>query len=372
MNKLIRYVPGVVGALLFCLCIPVMAQNPSAVCQAEIARAKALTPASSAVATIDFDVETYRSQLSDCSASAVEYAKSSIAAEQERISNWDRKEQDRISRFELRLCFSRAHLNRCNASDNSQNRSNNSNNAVRPAESLRQESDPRNSQLQRERESATQLAEQRQKAVDQARQGKPKRHVVAREAHNCLKPQTGGGVINNCPYAVEYSYCVLRPEPNTWSELFTCGKNIGSWQIGPGPNTRAIMHTAGQATYWFACRYGDTLSKPDGVSPVDLEFQAGRGLTGRCAEWGGGGAAASASQANAAPPAEPARQAVQQMVPPAQPAFTPGVCTRADKQTSKRIQLYAGGPLEYCACIPGYSYEATRCRCLERPGALGC
>lgn len=142
--------------------------------------------------------------------------------------------------------------------------------------------------MQSEVARSLQITAQRQHTVDQARAGKPRRHVVAREAHNCLKPQAGGGVINECPYAVEYSYCVLRPRPNTWSESFACGKAMGSWQVGPGPNSRAIMHTAGEATYWFACRYGESISKPDGVSPVDLEYQAGRGILGRCSEWGAG------------------------------------------------------------------------------------
>lgn len=145
-----------------------------------------------------------------------------------------------------------------------------------------------NPALQAQLDLSLQLAARRQSEVDRARAGKPKKHVVAREAHNCLRPQKGGGVINDCPYAVEYSYCVLRPERNSWSESFTCGKSMGSWQIGPGPNSRAIMHTAGEATYWFACRYGESLGKPDGVSPVDLEYQAGRGILGRCAEWGTG------------------------------------------------------------------------------------
>ena len=56
-------------------------------------------------------------------------------------------------------------------------------------------------------------------------------------------------------------------------------------QIGPGPNSRSIMHTAGEMTYWIDCRYGETLFKPDKISPVDNEFQRGRGLTGRCGEW---------------------------------------------------------------------------------------
>jgi len=133
------------------------------------------------------------------------------------------------------------------------------------------------------------LAETRQAQVDRARQGKPKRHVAGQEAHKCLRPQRGGGVINDCPYAVEYHYCVYHPVKDSWSEAFDCEKsNGGSWQIGPGPDSRSIMHTGGETTYWFACKYGPTLHKPDGISPADLKFERGRGLTGRCAEWGSG------------------------------------------------------------------------------------
>lgn len=155
-----------------------------------------------------------------------------------------------------------------------------------PSANTNQETQRLNAQLNE----AMARAEKRQADVDRARQGKPKRHVLGAEAHNCLKPQRGGGVINECPYAVEYDYCVLRPEKDSWSASFDCEKGkFGSWQIGPGPNNRSIMHTAGLTTYWFACRYGETLHKPDGISPADIEFQLGRGLLGRCAEWGSGG-----------------------------------------------------------------------------------
>ena len=134
------------------------------------------------------------------------------------------------------------------------------------------------------------LAQKHQADVDRKRQGKPKRHVAGAEATKCLTPQTDGGVVNSCPFAVEYSYCVFHPTKDSWSASFDCEKTKGgSWQIGPGPNSRSIMHTAGEATYWFACKYGPTLHKPDGISPADIEFQLGRGLLGRCAEWGAGG-----------------------------------------------------------------------------------
>jgi hypothetical protein len=140
-------------------------------------------------------------------------------------------------------------------------------------------------QLTAQRNQAVGLAQQRQADVERRREGKRKRHVLGQEAHNCLKPR-GGVVVNNCPYAIEYSYCVYHPVKDSWSASFDCEKTSGgSWQIGAGPNATSILHTEGEMTYWFACRYGETLSKPDKISPADIEFQRGRGLLGRCAEW---------------------------------------------------------------------------------------
>jgi hypothetical protein len=108
--------------------------------------------------------------------------------------------------------------------------------------------------------------------------------VVRAHAHHCLKPKIaeGGGVDNICPFAVEYSYCVYRPTKDSWSESFECGKSGGSWQVGA--RQTSIMHTSGEKVYWFACKYGESLSKPDGISPKDVTF-AGDRLVGRCAEW---------------------------------------------------------------------------------------
>ncbi len=131
---------------------------------------------------------------------------------------------------------------------------------------------------------AVTLAKKRQADLDRARQGKAKRHQAGLEAHECLKPQPGGGVINACPYAVEYIYCVYRPTRGSDSGFMDCEKNGGGmWHIGPGPNSVGVMHTSGETTYWFACKYGPTVDKPDGGSAVDVHFQVGRGLLGRCA-----------------------------------------------------------------------------------------
>ena len=130
------------------------------------------------------------------------------------------------------------------------------------------------------------LALRNQERADQARQRLPRLHKSGSIAHHCLKPQPGGGMLNDCPYAIEYSYCVLRPAKDSWSQAFDCDKGLGgSWQVGAGPGTPVLIHTGGETTYWFACRYGETLHKPDGISPVDIEYQRGRGLLGRCGEW---------------------------------------------------------------------------------------
>ena len=141
--------------------------------------------------------------------------------------------------------------------------------------------------LTKERRDAMVLAERRQADLDYVRAGKPKLHNGGSVAHHCLKPQPGGGMLNDCPYAVEYHYCVFRPKKDSWSEGFDCEKKLGGvWHVGPGPGTPALIHMGGEITYWFACRYGESVQKPDGIAAVDIEFQLGRGLLGRCAEWG--------------------------------------------------------------------------------------
>lgn len=117
----------------------------------------------------------------------------------------------------------------------------------------------------------------------------PRGHVKEAEASHCLKPlhRVGGGVVNDCPFSIEYSYCVERPTKGSWSEQFECGKDGGSWQVGAGPGKKSIMHTAGAKVHWFACKYRSPgATKPDGISPAGVTYVPGRGLVGRCAEWG--------------------------------------------------------------------------------------
>ena len=110
-------------------------------------------------------------------------------------------------------------------------------------------------------------------------------HVPEAMAHQCLRVGQDGGVSNGCAFAIEYSYCVFRPKPGSNSAAFNCEQQrFGSWQIGP--HGRAIMHAAGERTYFFGCRYGASISKPDGISPADVRYEPNRGAVGRCSEWG--------------------------------------------------------------------------------------
>ncbi|MEO8000279.1 MAG: hypothetical protein ABI644_00275, partial [Arenimonas sp.] len=110
-------------------------------------------------------------------------------------------------------------------------------------------------------------------------------NVPEANASNCLAPQKEGGVINNCAFAVEYSYCVVQPKPGSWAASFDCNQGkSGSWQVGP--NSRAIMQTAGLQVAFFGCRYGPTLGKPDGISPADFRYNPNGLPSGRCREWG--------------------------------------------------------------------------------------
>lgn len=110
-------------------------------------------------------------------------------------------------------------------------------------------------------------------------------NVADANATHCLVPQKEGGVINNCDYAVEYNYCVVQPTPGSWAASFDCNQGkSGSWQVGP--NSRAIMQTAGSQVAFFGCKYGPTLSNPDGISPADFRYNANGMPSGRCREWG--------------------------------------------------------------------------------------
>lgn len=199
-----------------------------------------------------------------------------------------------IARHRMELCLARARLAECNRSQSAAGPGRPG--TPQPSANIAPASPPIASgnsaadeqQLTAQVSNAIALFEKRRADIDMARKGKPKLHKSGSVAHHCLKPQPGGGMLNDCPYAVEYHYCVFRPRKESWAVGLDCEKNQGgAWQVGRGPGTPVLMHLGGgEITYWFACRYGETLQKPDGISPADIEFQDGRGLLGRCAEWG--------------------------------------------------------------------------------------
>ncbi len=285
---------SLMGVFLICASAQVAAQ----VCEAEFKALHADQPAAG------YNTKSYYDEMiknffsgSSCTTVQQRLARTSEGYEEFRRSNPSRA--DEIARVGLNICILRARLAQCGSPQVSpiplRNVEINRPSPTNPVGSnspanVRPEAQGLNAQMraadQLALNTATAYAQKRQADVDRARQGKPKRHIAGQEAHSCLRPDVGGGVTNACPYAVEYSYCVYRPTKDTWSASFECGKNGGNWQIGPGPNSRSVMHTAGEMTYWFACKYGETLSKPDGISPADIEYVAGRGLVGRCAQWG--------------------------------------------------------------------------------------
>ena len=112
-------------------------------------------------------------------------------------------------------------------------------------------------------------------------------HVPGAVATQCLAIKPDGGVNNRCDFAIEYVYCVSKPTAGSWSASFDCSRGkSGAWQIGP--RSTAIMQTSGEGVQFFACRYGPSLSKPDGISPADFRpgSSASSVPTGRCKEWG--------------------------------------------------------------------------------------
>ena len=198
--------------------------------------------------------------------------------------------------------------------------------------------------------------ENAQKAVDQDRRGNAKRHSLSAEAHQCLKlikqPRMYGGLTNTCNYAVEFNFCLYHPENDSWGAMFDCEKGNGSggsWQVGPLKNVAA--HTNGaERVHWFACRWGETLGKPDGVSPADVHFDRGsRRMMGRCASWG-----RETERYNPAP------TPVSQPVSPApRPTYV------APPEPIRR-------PYVIDVCTPGSGYDAKRCSCKTNPRAAGC
>lgn len=207
-----------------------------------------------------------------------------------------------------------------------------------------------------------------QDAVDQDRRGTAKRHVAAAAAHQCLKlikePRMYGGLTNTCNYAVEFNFCLYHPEKDSWGAMFDCEQGNGSggsWQVGPLKNV--ALHTNGaERVHWFACRWGETLGKPNGVSPADVHFDGGR-MMGRCSTWG-----RETERYNSASASQPVQQSVQRPAGAAQQTNSASTSTSASASTastqtgsqaskSTSSQQLAGGTGKWPAGVePGNLY----------------
>lgn len=112
--------------------------------------------------------------------------------------------------------------------------------------------------------------------ADAKKQGR-RRHDPAMEAHECIQPNFGGlygGMVNSCPYKVNYTYCGSRPTENSWlKDIMECEKQkFGA--DGVGPNRESASHTKGvQSIHWFACK--------DPALPMDSSFEGGQ-IQARC------------------------------------------------------------------------------------------
>ena len=136
-------------------------------------------------------------------------------------------------------------------------------------------------QQPQQQESAQKAAAQAREAqakgdADAQRQGR-RRHDPAMEAHECIQPNFGGlygGMVNSCPYKVNYTYCGSRPTENSWlKDIMECEKQkFGA--DGVGPNRESASHTKGvQSIHWFACK--------DPALPMDSSFEGGQ-IQARC------------------------------------------------------------------------------------------
>lgn len=112
--------------------------------------------------------------------------------------------------------------------------------------------------------------------ADAKRQGR-RRHDPAMEAHECMKPNFGGlygGMINSCPYKVNYTYCGFRPSENSWlKDIMDCEMQKFGLDAASA-NREDAAHTKGvESIHWFACK--------DPAMPMDSSFEGGQ-IQARC------------------------------------------------------------------------------------------
>ena len=101
----------------------------------------------------------------------------------------------------------------------------------------------------------------------------------ATDANACVSSVPGSEIIgplrNRCDYRVVAYMCVVGPPSRDTHLFFDCAKGqVGSYDLKPGGEARAIYRGA-RGIHWFACRFPDFL-------PRQVQYRAGKGLTGRC------------------------------------------------------------------------------------------
>jgi hypothetical protein len=82
-----------------------------------------------------------------------------------------------------------------------------------------------------------------------------------------------GGWINSCGYDIELTFCVVDPDPDSWSSAFSCAEGkMGAVRVPA--NGRAGSHNrGGRQAAWFAC-------KSPGLPQA--RYEPGQGLVGGC------------------------------------------------------------------------------------------
>jgi hypothetical protein len=136
---------------------------------------------------------------------------------------------------------------------------------------------------QKAQEDAQQRAKMIEQEADQKRRGKRKVHDPAAEAHHCLAVNQNdpgfGSFVNKCNFKIDYAFCNYNPNKNSWADFHNCegrSGNAGSIRAN-GMDAAHVNNT--ETVYFFACK--------SPAWPLDTEYVAGKGLSGRCYNVGG-------------------------------------------------------------------------------------
>ncbi len=132
-------------------------------------------------------------------------------------------------------------------------------------------------------------ADRRQQATQKKRDAQQqanrrKRHHPEYDVSFCPQPDTDPagfiGFQNNCDIDVSVSWCVLHPDPKSWSSVFDCDKqSFGMTNIKARDKTAAQI-AGGEEVLFGACQSPES-------APVDAEYDSGKGqVRFRCNKWG--------------------------------------------------------------------------------------